>query len=621
MNEREVQPGFGAGYLPIQFTMNNEDDNAAKSGRRYDHIDVDIILERRHTNNDGNTKAEGGYGSDDMDTMSSFQNTDVERLRDQRRGKAGVDLSSMYQPYSDFINKSCNKKSDSSHGSTKSGKRFSNINITTMPCQRQSEACTNGEQRFPVRTFDAMPETPPKKHGKDHWRRWFVLAGCFLTIYLFCLVLFGQGVMYLLLLERFKEGEARTSLVGSVYSAVFCFSGVLASALINIFSCRVVCLTGSLLGVLGLVLSAFVPTLDWSIFTIGVLAGLGHSFSNGGCICAIGFYFRKDRDTFLSLCFVVVGFAMMTATPLLLYMADHNSFEELCFILAAVVLHSCIFGVITKPPRSEMESARRPYTKSKHSLSILYVLLRIKSYFDISLLCNIAYVLFLLTLTTWNFALMVVTVHLPNYMSLQGGSYGDIGSIMVAFALANSLGRMTGSVVVNRRGKFMLPVQCVGLALSGIITALFPYYAHFTGGAFVFSVQLGFFLGVPNTMMTPLSNSFVDLTQIAESYGFTYIFCGFGMALGPISAGTLYTQTSTYASSFVLSGILLLIGSILGLISFKLKRPIKKQEKCFEFKTEELKQLKTIVDSETIGETKGDNSESQIPEYSLLLNE
>ncbi|XP_045200003.2 monocarboxylate transporter 13-like [Mercenaria mercenaria] len=219
----------------------------------------------------------------------------------------------------------------------------------------------------------------------------------------------------------------------------------------------------------------------------------------------------------------------------------------------------CVCGMISKPSSIEKEvhgQKKRDRKFAGESTS--------KTCLDVTLMRNCPYACFLLSISTWNFSLCVAIMHLPNYVSTLGGSNRDIGLLMTSFSIANTIGRLLGSLTISKiRNKCLYGV----LGLTGVITSLFVFYSDFTGGTYIFAIQLGMFIGWPNSMMTPLSLRFVGVHKLSEAYGLAYIFCGLGGSTGPVLIGYLCVVTGSYTYSFVVAGVVLCFGCLFGVCS------------------------------------------------------
>ena len=262
------------------------------------------------------------------------------------------------------------------------------------------------------------------------------------------------------------------------------------------------------------------------------IAGLGYCISSAGLICVLGFYFEKRRDLIISCAFLMVGVGMFISTPLALFTLEHIGLSGSFFTFGAINAHMCLFGVLSRPSVLEKEvHAQRKLIRKDQKGD------RTKSYLDMSLLKDLPFLLYLFSTAAWNFALNVCIIHLPNYVSLIGGTGTDTGQVMMAFAVANIVGRISGALTVSRFRFKSLHVHITVIAVTGILTSTFPFYARLPVGLYIFTIQLGIGCGWPNSMMTPLSISFVGIFKLSEAYGLSYLFCGIGVSSGPVIIG------------------------------------------------------------------------------------
>lgn len=59
----------------------------------------------------------------------------------------------------------------------------------------------------------------------DRGWAWVVMITTHLGMLSYCTVLYMAGILYIELLEKFQEGEAKTSLVGAISTGLLCFAG------------------------------------------------------------------------------------------------------------------------------------------------------------------------------------------------------------------------------------------------------------------------------------------------------------------------------------------------------------------------------------------------------------
>lgn len=261
-------------------------------------------------------------------------------------------------------------------------------------------------------------------------------------------------------------------------------------------------------------------------------SGLGYGFCASGLICVVGFYFEKWRNTVLSLAFLAVGLAMLASAPLGLHLINTYGLPISFLIIACIEAQICMLGMLCKPSSIEIKVHRQKEEDQKRKMKKLS-----NTLFDLTLLRNKSYCQFLISTSTWTFALSSAIMHLPNYVYVLGGNSRDIGLLMTTFSVANVFGRLCGAGTISKMADKSIFIHVTVLAVTGTLTSLFLLYAALTGGTYIFAVQLGMLTGWPNAMMTPLSLSFVGVTKLSEAYAFACAFSGIGVTSGPIVTG------------------------------------------------------------------------------------
>ena len=210
-------------------------------------------------------------------------------------------------------------------------------------------------------------------------------------------------------------------------------------------------------------------------------------------------------------------------------------------IMASLNLQICIIGMICKPSSVEkrihierqliLEKGERNRVKVNAEVASTKIL------FNISLLRNLPFVCFLVSTASWNFALTVAIMHLPNYVSVSSGDTDRINLIMTLFSIGHLIGRIIGCLSVSFKETISIYVHLVSLGLGGVITAAFPLYSQHSAGNFAFSVLLGLSCGAPSAMATVLATVFVGVAMLPEAYSLVYVFGGIGVTTGPVIAG------------------------------------------------------------------------------------
>ncbi|XP_066266373.1 monocarboxylate transporter 13-like [Branchiostoma lanceolatum] len=102
---------------------------------------------------------------------------------------------------------------------------------------------------------------------------WLVVLSSFLSNAFMVGTIKSFGVYFPYLQETFGQDAASTAWVSSIMGAASLFGCLPAGALCNVFGCRAVVMTGSLLAATGLLSSMFVTSLAVMNLTAGFITG------------------------------------------------------------------------------------------------------------------------------------------------------------------------------------------------------------------------------------------------------------------------------------------------------------------------------------------------------------
>ncbi|KAK3605791.1 hypothetical protein CHS0354_033995 [Potamilus streckersoni] len=395
---------------------------------------------------------------------------------------------------------------------------------------------------------------------------WVVLIAVYAGIFIISTSTFMGGIIYLALLDRFRDDEAKTALVVGLNTGLLSLFGPVASVVITTFSCRTSIMIAGILTTSAYLSSAYVRSIGLLIVTYGVIGGIGNAFAGSSFPVVLGYYFEKRRNLMISLAFAFIGTGMFAASPLASFILDAYGMSGALHILGALNAHLCVVGMICHPSRIEKDlkvqtRKRRQELREKNWITAL------KKYINLDLLTNVKFMMFLCSTSTWNLTLSVCFLHLPNYLHLQGASEGNINSVMELFSIANTAGRILGASIVDKSGLDAMTIHLGTMGVGGLVAILFPTYGSLTGAEKAFAILVGLYTGSPNAIMTPILISLVGVDHLSQAFGLASFFCGIGFCLGPPFAGLLLKHTQSYTWSFTLAGTAMLIGSLLGMFS------------------------------------------------------
>ncbi|XP_014769455.1 monocarboxylate transporter 12 [Octopus bimaculoides] len=178
---------------------------------------------------------------------------------------------------------------------------------------------------------------------------WMVLFSSFLLNVIADGCAYSFGVFFTELLQTFGQSKSKTSWVGSVFVGVSLICGPLAGALTTKFGCRKMTIFGGIVSTTGIIISAFVNSIEMLCFTFGFLAGFGMSISYVTSIVSVSFYFEKKRAlaTGLSVCGSGIGTSVFA--PLLEYLIDLYGWRGTMLVLGGIVSNVIVCGALLRP--------------------------------------------------------------------------------------------------------------------------------------------------------------------------------------------------------------------------------------------------------------------------------
>ncbi|HQA53367.1 MAG TPA: MFS transporter, partial [Spirochaetota bacterium] len=134
---------------------------------------------------------------------------------------------------------------------------------------------------------------------------------------------------------------------------------------------------------------------------------------------------------------------------------------------------------------------------------------------------------------------------------------------VVVLSAFNALGRVVGGFLSDKIGRKSALVLV--LLLQAVNMFIFTYYN--TIPSLVIGASLaGLAYGSLFSLMPSITADFFGIKNMGVNYGL--IFTGWGIAavIGPILGGVVVMKSGTYTVSYILAGVLLVIGTLLTLL-------------------------------------------------------
>ena len=126
---------------------------------------------------------------------------------------------------------------------------------------------------------------------------WIIVCCSFLLQFYAIGITYAFGVILVQLNEEYQSSDSVTSWIGSIQGFMVYFTGLLAGPLIKKYSYRNMAITGSLISTLGMLSSAFVPSIYPLYVTYGLTTGLGFGLMYLASMVAVQHWFDSRRAT------------------------------------------------------------------------------------------------------------------------------------------------------------------------------------------------------------------------------------------------------------------------------------------------------------------------------------
>uniref|UniRef100_A0A8C4N4G9 Solute carrier family 16 member 6 n=1 Tax=Eptatretus burgeri TaxID=7764 RepID=A0A8C4N4G9_EPTBU len=192
---------------------------------------------------------------------------------------------------------------------------------------------------------------PPKEYSKVPDGGWgFVVMVAFFFVEAFTYgVIKSFGVFFEDLMKHF--GTNASSISWAVSICVFCmtFAAPLSVFLSTRFTCRHVVMLGGILSSAGTLAASFSTNVVAMYLSLGLVTGLGFSFSLFPCLTSLSMYFDERRSLIMAVASTGECFATLLLAPGLEMLKQHIGWQGAIRVVAAGQLTIVVCGVLIRP--------------------------------------------------------------------------------------------------------------------------------------------------------------------------------------------------------------------------------------------------------------------------------
>ncbi|XP_078112013.1 monocarboxylate transporter 1-like [Sander vitreus] len=423
---------------------------------------------------------------------------------------------------------------------------------------------------------------------------WAVVVGAFISIgfsYAFpkSITVFFKEIEVI-----FDATPSQVSWISSIMLAVMYAGGPISSILVNKFGSRPIILLGGCLSGSGLIAASFCNTVEQLYFFIGVVGGLGLAFNLNPALTMIGKYFYKRRPIANGIAMAGSPVFLSTLAPLNSWMYDKFGWRGSFLILGGLLFNCCVAGSLMRPIGPKPQPAK-PDSEAGEVKAVDPVqpqpkktaLQTINSFIDLTLFKHRGFLLYLMGNVVMFFGLFAPLVFLSNYAKSK-----DIGKEKAAFLLSvlafvdmvarPSMGMLANTRWVRPRIQYFF---AAAVLYNGLCHVLAPLSVDYTGFV-VYAIFFGFAFGWLSSVLFETLMDLVGAQRFSSAVGLvTIVECG-PVLLGPPLTGTFYNYYGNYDYTYISSGILLMVASVMLFVGMGINYRLLAKEKKDEEKME-----------------------------------
>jgi OFA family oxalate/formate antiporter-like MFS transporter len=384
----------------------------------------------------------------------------------------------------------------------------------------------------------------------------WIITSAALGINLLLGLLYAWSVFKKALVTEWGWNDVTASLPFTVSAAIFAFMMIFAGRAQDKYGPRIIALLGGVLFGLGLLASGLAKTPAAMVITFGVLGGLGIGLGYSATTpCAIKWFHSSKKGMISGIVVAGVGLAPVYIAPLTAYFIKLYGIQQTFFILGGIALVAIIgFSLILKNPPSDFVPARGseskvsipankgiPWTDAIKTREFVFLWLT-----------------FLLSAT----AGLMLIAHMASIADTQAGWKAGF-MLVVVLSIFNALGRVLIGFLSDIIGR--KPSMILVFLIQAVNMFLFSHYQS-VPTLILGAAIAGLAYGSLFSLMPSITADFFGIKNLGVNYGLVFSGWGIAAVIGPILGGFAVMKTGTYTTSYVVAGILLLVGTVLVLL-------------------------------------------------------
>lgn len=365
-------------------------------------------------------------------------------------------------------------------------------------------------------------------------------------------ILYSWSILKKALVADWGWTNTEASLPYTVCIAVLAFVTIFGGRLQDKYGPRIIALIGGLLFGAGLIGSAYAKNPTIMVLTFGVVSGLGMGFGYAAATpCAIKWFDPRKKGLISGIVVSGIGLSAVYIAPLTNSLLASSSIQQTFLFLGILSISAMtVFSLILRnPPAGYVPAVNPNKPATRHAADYRWQ----------DMIKTRPFILLWLTYLMSATAGLMLIGHIASIALVQ--AHWQAGFILVVIlAVFNATGRISGGFLSDKVGRTNAMLIAFGLqAVNMFVFALFNSIPLLIAGTAVAGLAYGSIF----SLFPAITADYFGIKNLGVNYGI--IFTGWGIAgvIGPIIGGQVADATGTYNGSYIVAGVMLVVGVLL----------------------------------------------------------
>jgi OFA family oxalate/formate antiporter-like MFS transporter len=380
-------------------------------------------------------------------------------------------------------------------------------------------------------------------------------------------VLYAWGVISAALIDQLGWSATMTQIPYLVACAVFALSMIPGGRIQDKLGPKSVIMASAILAGIGFIMSGIFLTVVGLTVFFGIIFGLGMGMGYASPTpAAVKWFSPKKRGLVSGIVVSGFGLAPVYIAPLTNFLLEKVGLQNTFFILGAgfFTVIMLLSQVIVNPPEGYLpEDKTRKELKEEMQEAIPEISQKNVDYEWYHVLKTKQFFLLWTMFTFGTFAGLLIIGQLSK-IGLEQASITNASLLVGVYAVFNCTGRIGCGIISDKFGR-MRTLMAMFLMQVGVYATFSTFNSP---GPMIFGIAVvGFTFGGMLTIFPATTVDYFGIKNFGTNYGMLITAWGVGGVFGPLLGGLVRDLTGTYSLSFIVSGILSLIGAALTLVT------------------------------------------------------